>query len=200
MITVIGLAAVAAVVIVLSLLKLILRLLVWLKRRRAQLPPYIRGLRRATEGAFLLAASIYAAMWFPVFLGQTVFDLAQALWRAPMDHAGVAVFFGIAALSVLWIGTGLRSARGGDRDWMSCIWSALIGFGCLALLWWHCYPAADRSFAALLELAIVKGLIIATAAAGLVRLWLTLPIFGNAMKIVARHIRAQAVVWRSARR
>jgi hypothetical protein len=46
-------------------------------------PAYQRGSRRLTEGAFVLTASIYAATWFPVFLGQSLGDLAQRFWWTP---------------------------------------------------------------------------------------------------------------------
>ncbi len=199
MITVIGLLIVAGIAIPFLLLKFVVRVLLWLKRRRGP-TPYVRARARAVEGAFLLTACIYAATWFPLLLGRGLPDLAQDLWRSPSDYPGVGVWFGVVALSVMWVGTGLRGARGGDRDWMSAWWSAAVGGGCLALLWWHWFPSPDRSFATLLQIAVVKGFYIAIAAASLVRLWLTLPLFGNAMNIVARHIRAQAVVWRSARR
>jgi hypothetical protein len=194
-ITIIVLAVAAGIAIPLMLLKFVVRVLVWLKRRRAQLTAYRRGLRRGTEGTFLLAACIYAATWFPLFLGRSLGDLAQALWRAPGDHPGIAVFFAIASLGLLWIGTGLRGARGGgdERDWMSAFWAALIGFGCLAGLWWQWFPSPDRTYLTLLQIASLKTFYIATASAGLVRLWLTVPFFGgNALRRIVRHIKARA--------
>jgi hypothetical protein len=94
---------------------------------------------------------------------------------------------------VLWIITGLRGARGGDRDWMSAFWAALCGFGALALLWWHWFPSPDRTYLTLLLIAIVKAVYTATASAGLVRLWLTMPaLSGNALRRILRHIEQRA--------
>jgi hypothetical protein len=171
-------------------------------RARAQQSPYQRGLRRATEGTWLLAASVYAATWFPVFLGQSLGDLAQGLARAPADYPGAAVFFIAATLGLLWTVTGVRVARrGGDRDWMASWWSAVIAGICLGLLWWHWFPSPDWRFTTLLEIAGLKTFYIATAAAGLVRLWLTMPALGggNALRRILRHIESRARRLRPAR-
>lgn len=167
----------------------------------SQLNPYQRGLRRATEGAFLLAACVYAATWFPLFLGQSLGDLAQGLVNAPTDHPGIAAFFTIVGIGLLWIVVGIRGARGGDRDWMSFFWSATIAGGAAALLWWHWFPWPDRTFATLLEIASLKTLYTAAAAAGLVRLCLTLPPLtgGNALRRVLHHIQQRARQLRPAR-
>jgi hypothetical protein len=171
-------------------------------RSRSALTPYQRGLRRGTEGTWLLAASVYAASWFPVFLGQSLGDLAQGLARAPADYPGAAVFFIAATLGLLWTVTGVRVARrGGDRDWMASWWSAVIAGGCLVLLWWHWFPSPGWRFTTLLEIAALKTFYIATAAAGLVRLWLTMPALGggNALRRILRHIQQRARRLRPAR-
>ena len=171
-------------------------------RSRSALTPYQRGLRRGTEGIWLLAASVYAAIWFPVFLGQSLGDLAQGLARAPADHPGAAVFFIAATLGLLWTVTGVRVARrGGDRDWMAAFWAALLAGVCLGLLWWRWFPSPAQTFATLLEIAVFKTFYIATAAAGLMRLWLTMPSLGggNALRRILRHIQQRARRLRPAR-
>lgn len=177
------------------------RILAHRLRSRGQQTPYQRGLRRATEGMFILTASIYAASWFPVFLGQSLGDLAQGLARTPTDYPGAAVFFVAATLGLLWTVTGLRGARGGDRDWMAAFWAALVAGGSLGLLWWHCFPSPERTFVTLLEIAGLKTLYVAAAAAGLVRLWLTMPalIGGNALRRILRHIQQRSRQLRPAR-
>jgi hypothetical protein len=171
-------------------------------RSRSALTPYQRGLRHGTEGAWLLTASVYASCWFPLFLGQNLGDLAQGLLRAPADHPGAAVFFIAVTLGLLWTVTGVRVARrGGDRDWMASWWSAVIAGVCLGLLWWRWFPVPDRTFATLLEIAAAKTFYIATAAAGLVRLWLTMPALGggNALRRILHHIESRARRLRPAR-
>src|ERR1700676_2068413 len=84
--------------ILLAILRAPIRWLAHRWRSRAQLSPYQRGLRRGSEGAFLSTACIYAASWFPVFLGEGLADLAGDFWRAPADHPGVGVFFVALAL------------------------------------------------------------------------------------------------------
>ena len=141
----------------------------WLAQRiksRSQLSPYQRSLRRASEGAFLFVASVYAASWFPVFLGRSLGEMTQRLVLAPTDYPGVIVFFAVAALSFIWVVTGMRGARGGDRDWMIAFWSAAIATACIAALWWQWLPPwPGRTYGTLLMIAGVKGFYIATAAA-----------------------------------
>ena len=71
-------------------------------KRRSALDPYHRGLWRTTAGTFLLTLCIYAATWFPVFLGQDLAAMAVAFWHAPADHLGVAVYGGIVAIAPDW--------------------------------------------------------------------------------------------------
>jgi len=162
----------------------------WLAHRwqsRAQLTPYQRGLRRASEGAFLAAACIYAATWFPVFLGRGLDNLAGNFWRAPADHPGVAVFLAVVGLGVIWVFIGMREARGGERDVMGALWSTAIAGACLAALWWQWLPSwPGRTYETLLILAAVKGFYIATAAAGVVRFTLSVQLPGNALRVVER--------------
>jgi hypothetical protein len=154
-------------------------------RTRGQLSGYARGLRRASEGAFIFAASIYAAAWCPVFLGgQSIFDLIAAFARSPTDYPGVAVFLVAAPLGLIWVVVGLKGARGGDRDPMSALWAGAVAGGCIAALWWHWFPDDPA-----LATAAVKTFYIATAAAGLVRLWLTVPLPNPAMAAVNRVLR-----------
>jgi hypothetical protein len=158
--------------------------------RSGSLTPYQRGLRRASTGAFLLVSSIAAATWFPVFLGgQSVFDLIAAFARSPTDFPGAAVWVAALLVGLILLVIGLRQARGGDRDPMSAIVAAVIGGGCIAALWFHLFPSPDWTFATLLEIAALKTLYIATAAAGLVRLWLTMPLPNPAMAAVNRVLR-----------
>jgi hypothetical protein len=159
-------------------------------RTRSQQSPYQRGLRRASEGAFIATGCIYSASWFPTFLnGNSVFDLIAAFTRSPTDCPGAAVWVIAVVIGLLWTVTGLRSARGGDRDPMSALYAAGIAGACIALLWWHVFPSPDRTFATLLEIASLKTFYVATAAAGLVRLWLTMPLPNPAMAAVNRVIR-----------
>jgi hypothetical protein len=187
--------------ILLMIMRAPLRWLAHRWRSRSQLSPYQRGLRRATEGAFLLASSVYAATWFPVFLGQSLGDLAHGSADAPADHPGVAVLFAVAALGLLGLVVGMRGARGGERDWMAAFWAALVAGGCLGLLWWHWFPSPDRTFTTLLEIAAAKTFYIASAAAGLMRLSLTMPALGggNALRRILRHIANRARRLRPAR-
>jgi hypothetical protein len=216
MLTIIVLFALAGIVAVLTLLKVIARLLLWIRRRGEQ-PPYQRGLWRATAGSFLLALSIYAATWFPFFLGQSLAAMVAAFWRTPADHLGVAVFAGIVTVALAWIITGMRSARGGDRDSIRAMWSAAVSICCLCLIYWQWYlprrpwgwlEAADSDFVRGLYFISVpwinlalKGLFIAATAAGLVRLWLTMPMLGggNALRRILRHIQNRARRLRPAR-
>jgi hypothetical protein len=77
--------------------RLITRLLARIFAAREQ-TPYQRGLRRASLGAFIIAACLSASAWFPLLLGQSLGDLAQGLWSSPADHIGVVVWFVAAAL------------------------------------------------------------------------------------------------------
>jgi hypothetical protein len=157
-------------------------------RSRSQLTPYQRGRARATEGAFLAVSSISAATWFPVFLdGQSVFDLIAAFAHSPTDCPGVALFLVVAALGLIWFAIGMQQARGGDRDSMSALWSAGISGVCIAALWWHWYPSPEP--ATLLETAGLKTLYVAAAAAGLVRLWLTMPMPNPSLAAVNKVLR-----------
>jgi hypothetical protein len=185
--------------ILMALAKAPFRLIAHRIRSRSQLSPYARSLRRATEGAFLAAASIYAASWFPAFLkGQSVFDLIAAFARSPLDFPAVAIWAVAAALGLIWLCAGIKGARAtGDRDLMVAFWSAVIAGSASALLWWHWFPEPEP--ATMLETAALKTAYTAIAAAGLVRLSLSMPRLSNAINIVGRHIRDQAVVWRSAR-
>jgi hypothetical protein len=171
----------------------------WLRRRRA-LPPYVRGLRRAQFGAFLLALSVYAATWFPQFLGQSLGALVNAFLRTPRDPPpAFVVFAAVVALALAQLLAGVFGARrGGDRDLLSAICSLLVAGGCFYLMEWNYYLPRDSHEAVLADIAL-KGLYMAMIAAALVRAWLSLPSAGNALRIVARHIEQRAVVWRSAR-
>lgn len=172
--------------ILMALVKAPFRIVAHRIRSRSQLTPYALGLRRATEGMFLFAACISAASWFPVFLGgQSVFDLIAAFARAPADYPGVAVFLAVAALGLIWLIAGMRKAKG-DRDPMSAWWSAVIAGGCLAALWWHLFP--EPAFASS-QTAALKTLYIATAAACLARLWLTMPMPNPSLAAVNRILR-----------
>lgn len=175
----------------------------WLAHRirsRSQLTPYRLGLRRASEGAFVATACIYAATWFPVFLGGDVFDLAHGLTSAPTDYPGAAAFFAALLLGLIWLVVGLRGARGGDRDPMSALWSAAIFGGCGAALWWRWYPSwPDWAYGTLL-VAALKGFYLATGAAGLARLWLTMPLPSPALAAVNRVLRQRNSPMVAARR
>jgi hypothetical protein len=171
----------------------------WLRRRRA-LPPYQRGLRRATDGAFLLALCVYAATLFPQFLGRSVGDLVNAFLRAPREpDVAFVVFAAFVALGLVQLVAGAIGARrGGDRDPVSAICTLLVAGGFFYLLEWDWFLPRTSWEAGLANIAL-KGLYIAVIAAALVRAWLCLPSAGSALRVVARHIEQRAVVWRAAR-
>ena len=200
--SIIGLAVLQAVIpTVVQLLDAILLFIVkapfrWLARRwqvRAQQTPYQRGLRRATEGAFLLASSGYAALWLPAFIGRSLGDLAGDFWRAPADHLGVAAFFAVVTLSSIWLVAGMRAAaRGGDRDWLVGFWSAALAGFCLAALWQHWLPPWPVQAYATLFVVAIKGLYIAAASAALVRFVLSVPLpGGSAERKIKRLLKAR---------
>jgi hypothetical protein len=174
----------------------------WLAHRfRMQLDPYHRGVRRATEGAFLLAACAYASTWFPVFIGHSLNDLVGDFWRSPVDRPGVGVFFAVAALSAIWLVVGVRGARGGDRDPMVAFWAAVVVSVCLAALWRGWLPPwPDRTYGTLLLIATLKGVYVATATAGLMRLGLSMPLPNNALRIVSRFLQQRNAPLVAARR
>jgi hypothetical protein len=118
-----------------------------------------------------------------VFLGESLDDLVGEFWRAPADHLGVAVFFAVAAVGLIWVATGVRGARGGDRDWMIAFWAAAIAGSCLAALWWSWFPWPD-AYRTLLVIVVLKGFYIATTTAAIVRFLLSVPMPGNALQIV----------------
>jgi hypothetical protein len=171
----------------------------WLRRRRA-LPPYIRGLRRAQAGAFLLMLCAYAATWFPEFLRQSLGDLIYAFLRTPSDPpVALVVFAGFVVWGLAQFILGVMGARrGGDRDLMSAICSLFVAGLCFYLMEWNWYLPPARPEAPLGNIAI-KSLYLGMIAAALVRAWLSLPGAGSALRVVARHIEQRAVVWRSAR-
>ena len=159
-------------------------------RTRSQQSPYQRGLRRASEGAFIATACIYASSWFPVFLhGQSVFDLIAVFTRSPSDFPGIAVWLIAVVIGLLWTATGLRGARGGDRDPMSALYAARNFRGLHRGAVVSLLPVAGLDVAALLEIACLKTFYISCAAAGLVRLWLTMPLPNPAMGAVNRVLR-----------
>jgi hypothetical protein len=146
--------------------------------------PYRRGLKRATAGTAIVISCLYSSLWFPLLLGVGIGDLSS-----PADHPGLVVWVVALAFGLLWMGAGLRGCRGGDFDYMAAFWAALVGFGALALLWWHFYPDGN-----LLALAAVKTLYVAGAGAGMIRWWCCMPpIFhGNALRRILRHIQTRA--------
>jgi hypothetical protein len=186
------------VVFVFKVVFWLLRLLV----RRRHLPPYQRALRRATDGAFVVTLTLYAGAWFPAWLGHSVGDLFSAFLRTPSNLApAFLVYAGALAIGLLQLLTGILVARrGGDRDLMSAIWSGAVVIGCYCLMHWDWYAPPGYGFPGNLANIFIKGLYLAALAAALVRMWLSLPRSGNALKVVARHIERSAVVWRSARR
>jgi len=186
-----------ALAIVLIPVLLVWEWMKWLRRRRA-LPPYQRGLRRATGGAFLLALCVYAAAWFPQFLGQTLGNLVSAFLRTPREPpAALVVFAAFVALALVQLVAGAIGARrGGDRDLVSAICALVVAGGCFYLMEWNWYLSGPE---AVLVNVVLKGLYIAVMTAALVRVWLSLPSPGNAVRVVARHIQQRAVVWRAAR-
>jgi hypothetical protein len=171
----------------------------WLRRRRA-LPPYQRGLRRATDGAFLLALCAYAATLFPQFLGRSVGDLVNAFLRTPRDpDVALVVFAAFVTLGLVQLVAGAIGARrGGDRDPVSAIGALLVAGGFFYLLEWNWFLPRTGWEAGLANIAL-KGLYIAVITASLVRAYLCLPSAGSAVRVVARHIEQRAVVWRAAR-
>jgi hypothetical protein len=183
-----------------KVLRGVFRLLLWLIRRRAQATPYQRGLRRASEGAFITVACVYGASWFNAVLGQSIFALAQGLADAPRNYPGAAGWAVVLLLGVIWLFSGMRDARGGDRDWMIAFWSAVIAGACIAALWRHWFPWPDRTYLTLLEIAGLKTLYIATAAACLVRLVLSVPLPSPAVGMVNRVLQQRNAPMVGARR
>jgi hypothetical protein len=172
----------------------------WMRRRRA-LPPYVRGLRRAQFGAFLLTLCAYAATLFPQFLSQPLGSLVNAFLRTPHDPPPALVVFGgfVALGLVQFVFGAIGARRGGDRDPVSAICCVLVAGGCFYLMEWDWFFPRTSTDALLANVAL-KGLYIAVIVAALVRAWLSLPsLMGSAVRVVARHIEQRAVVWRAAR-
>jgi hypothetical protein len=158
------------------------------------LDPYRRGLSRSTLGSFLLALSIYAGTQFPVLFGQKLETLFWAFWRSPTDPPPpLLIYSSVIALSVIWLAAGVVGAlRGGDRDWMSVFWSSAAAGGAFYLMQ-HGYdlPREWQQLAGPSSNTALHGVYIAAIAAGLVRLSLSVPVFGNALRAIKRQIKTR---------
>ena len=175
MFTVIVLLIVAGIVTVFALLKLGTEVALSIKDRLAS------PLFRATVGAFLLAFCVYAAVSFRIFAGESFGDAVAAFRSTPADHLGFAAFAAVGMLALLWLVTGLWRARRRACDPASACWSAVVVIGALGLIHWHWYLTPNwEGISGGIGNATLRGLYMAAIVAGLVRLWLALPIASKA--------------------